>query len=64
VLNHYGPPEATVGVSTFEVTAESAREAQAVGAGTVPLGLPLANGRLHVLDGQGRPVPLGVSGEL
>ncbi|MEO8562543.1 MAG: amino acid adenylation domain-containing protein [bacterium] len=64
VLNHYGPTEATVGVSTFEVTATSAREARSAGAQTVPIGFPLANVALHVLDGQGQRVPIGVPGEL
>ena len=64
VLNHYGPTETTVGVSTFEVTAESASTARAAGAQTVPIGHPLAYSRLHVLDAHRQPVPAGVPGEL
>jgi amino acid adenylation domain-containing protein len=64
VLNHYGPTETTVGVSTFEVTRESAQEARSAGAQTVPVGAPLPNVRLHVLDANRQAVPVGVPGEL
>jgi acyl-coenzyme A synthetase/AMP-(fatty) acid ligase/acyl carrier protein len=64
VLNHYGPTETTVGVSTFEVTSDSMRVARSAGAQSVPIGRPLANVRLHVLDAHRQPVPVGVVGEL
>ena len=64
ILNHYGPTETTVGASTFEVTAASAREARALGAQTVPIGKPLPNVQLDVLDDAGQLVPVGVPGEL
>jgi amino acid adenylation domain-containing protein len=64
VLNHYGPTETTVGVSTFEVTTATSRASRAFGAQTVPVGRPLANVKLLVLDAQRHPVPIGVSGEL
>ncbi|MDB4888695.1 MAG: amino acid adenylation domain protein, partial [Gemmatimonadetes bacterium] len=64
VLNHYGPTETTVGVSTFEVTPSSSRESRGAGAQTVPIGRPLANTKLHVLDAQRQPTPIGVPGEL
>ncbi|HEV7991817.1 MAG TPA: amino acid adenylation domain-containing protein [Gemmatimonadaceae bacterium] len=64
VLNHYGPTETTVGVSTFEVTAASARQARSAGAQTVPIGSPLANVALHLLDANREPVPVGLPGEL
>uniref|UniRef100_UPI001C866006 amino acid adenylation domain-containing protein n=1 Tax=Paractinoplanes polyasparticus TaxID=2856853 RepID=UPI001C866006 len=54
VFNHYGPTETTVGVATAELT----------GDGTVPIGSPIANIRLFVLDGALSPVPVGVVGEL
>jgi amino acid adenylation domain-containing protein/non-ribosomal peptide synthase protein (TIGR01720 family) len=58
--NHYGPTETTVGVL--------AHRAGAPGDGprslTVPLGRPLANRQIHLLDRALRPVPAGVVGEL
>jgi amino acid adenylation domain-containing protein len=64
LLNHYGPTETTVGCSTFEVTPQSADAARAAGAQTVPIGHPLPNTTLHVLDANRGRVPVGVIGEL
>ena len=64
VLNHYGPTETTVGVSTFEVTPASSSAARDAGAQTVPIGRPLANVKLHVLDAHRQHVPVSVPGEL
>jgi non-ribosomal peptide synthetase component F len=54
VTNMYGPTETTVWSSTQRVT----------GGSPVPLGRPIANTRLYVLDAQRRPLPIGVPGEL
>ncbi|HYB44046.1 MAG TPA: amino acid adenylation domain-containing protein [Candidatus Methylomirabilis sp.] len=53
--NMYGPTEAAVYVT-----------AERVGPGEEPVGIgrPTSNVRLHVLDGRGEPVPVGVPGEL
>ncbi|TCJ99079.1 non-ribosomal peptide synthetase [Nocardia alba] len=56
VHNLYGPTEAAVDVSFHEVT-----DADTV---TVPIGAPVANTALHVLDARLRPVPVGTPGEL
>ncbi|MCJ9733644.1 non-ribosomal peptide synthetase, partial [Bradyrhizobium sp. PRIMUS42] len=57
ILNHYGPTETTVGAVTHECVAEREN-------GPVPIGLPLANLRAHVLDDTLNEVPIGVAGEL
>ncbi|MCB8909519.1 non-ribosomal peptide synthase/polyketide synthase [Rhodococcus rhodochrous] len=54
--NLYGPTEAAVDVTYHEVTA-----ADSV---SVPIGVPVWNTGVHVLDGRLHPVPVGVAGEL
>ncbi|QDL10798.1 non-ribosomal peptide synthetase [Brasilonema octagenarum UFV-E1] len=60
IFNHYGPTEATVGVTTFAVGDKQANHSSQ----TVPLGRPLANTQIYLLDQQLQPVPIGVPGEL
>ncbi|HKU44950.1 MAG TPA: MupA/Atu3671 family FMN-dependent luciferase-like monooxygenase, partial [Polyangiales bacterium] len=55
VTNMYGPTETTVWSATHRLSAA---------ADSVPLGRPIANTELHVLDAQQRPLPIGVPGEL
>ncbi|MFC6079651.1 non-ribosomal peptide synthetase/MFS transporter [Sphaerisporangium aureirubrum] len=59
VVNHYGPTEATVGMTTF--TVDPAVPEQGT---TLPIGRPLPGARVHVLDERLRPVPVGVAGEI
>ncbi|MCJ0869716.1 non-ribosomal peptide synthetase/MFS transporter [Streptomyces sp. AP-93] len=59
VFNHYGPTEATVGITVHEVTADGLNAP-----GSTPIGSPLAGGRCYVLDEARNPVPPGVTGEL
>jgi amino acid adenylation domain-containing protein len=61
VINHYGPTETTVGSLTFDVDRGDACRGLAA---TVPVGRPIANTRVYILDAGGRPVPKGVAGEL
>ena len=61
VHNMYGPTETTIWSTTHLVgAADSGSGASSV----VPLGRPILNTRVYVLDESLRPVPLGVAGEL
>jgi amino acid adenylation domain-containing protein len=57
LFNEYGPTEATVWSTVFECE-------PGVGEGSVPIGRPIANVSVHVLDRRLQPVPSGVPGEL
>lgn len=57
--NLYGPTEAAVDVTAWHCTADAL-----AGASRVPIGAPMPNNTLHVLDPAGRPVPIGMPGEL
>ena len=54
-VNLYGPTEATVWITASEVTGDG---------GPPPIGLPLRNAQVYVLDSGLRPLPDGVVGEL
>ena len=60
IFNHYGPTETTVGVIAGEVKDLG----RVNGAATLPLGRPLANTQIYLLDARLEPVPLGVAGDL
>jgi amino acid adenylation domain-containing protein len=53
--NLYGPTETTIWSTVHAVTS---------GTGLVPIGRPIANTDVYVLDAHGQPVPIGVWGEL
>ena len=59
VVNVYGPTEATVNCTRYWI-----RPGQQVAEGAVPIGRPIANTRVFVLDGGLGLVPDGVTGEL
>lgn len=59
ILNHYGPTETTIGVTTFEIDPEVKNKSA-----TVPIGKAIANTQIYLLDSEGRSVPIGVPGEL
>ncbi|MTI47958.1 MAG: amino acid adenylation domain-containing protein [Firmicutes bacterium] len=56
VWNLYGPTETTIWSSIYRVD-------NVVG-NTVPIGKPIANTRMYILDKNMKPVPVGVIGEL
>ncbi|WP_230421468.1 amino acid adenylation domain-containing protein, partial [Actinomadura soli] len=62
VVNEYGPTETVVGCSVHEVRAGDLTSE--LSGGVVPIGRPIANTRLFVLDDRLSPVPVGVTGEL
>ncbi|HEX6863424.1 MAG TPA: amino acid adenylation domain-containing protein, partial [Thermoanaerobaculia bacterium] len=53
--NHYGPTETAVNATAWEVRP---------GDRSIPIGRPLANVRIDVLDPWGDPVPIGAAGEV
>jgi acyl-coenzyme A synthetase/AMP-(fatty) acid ligase/acyl carrier protein len=53
--NLYGPTEAAVDVTFWRCAPEAPR---------VPIGRPVSNTRIHLLDREMQPVPQGVAGEL
>ena len=57
LYNLYGPTEATVDVTWWRCSAERDRS-------SVPIGHPIWNTQIHILDGELRPVPPGEIGNL
>ncbi|MEK7935255.1 non-ribosomal peptide synthetase, partial [Burkholderia contaminans] len=58
LVNLYGPTEAAIDVSHWTCGPDDAH------AVAVPIGHPIANLQLHVLDAAWQPVPVGATGEL
>ncbi len=58
LFNEYGPTETVVGCSVHEAPADGPTS------GPVPIGRPIDNTQLYVLDRSLQPVPIGVPGEL
>lgn len=53
--NMYGPTETTIWSTTYRVES---------GSGQIPIGRPIANTQVFILDAHLQPVPIGVGGEL
>ncbi|WP_146258825.1 AMP-binding protein, partial [Sinorhizobium medicae] len=58
MVNEYGPTEAVVGCAFHDIPADLSASTN------VPIGRPIANTRIYLLDGHGQPVPFGAVGEL
>jgi amino acid adenylation domain-containing protein len=58
MINGYGPTESTTLASYYRATDPGQIET------TVPIGRPLANTQVYILDRYLQPVPIGVAGEL
>ncbi|TWI84569.1 non-ribosomal peptide synthetase, partial [Chitinophaga japonensis] len=56
LTNLYGPTEASIGCVYFELEAHHYV--------AIPIGRPISNVRIYILDKKGRPVPEGVNGEI
>jgi amino acid adenylation domain-containing protein len=58
LLNLYGSAEVAADVTWHEVSDEDLR------ASSIPIGRPIANTQVYILDGNRNPVPIGVRGEI
>jgi amino acid adenylation domain-containing protein len=58
LVNEYGPTETVVGCCVYRVD-----PTQPI-AGSVPIGRPIANTQIYILDPYGEPTPIGSVGEL
>ncbi|MCP4152737.1 MAG: amino acid adenylation domain-containing protein, partial [bacterium] len=58
IVNGYGPTETTICATNYTF------ETQECTGGNVPIGKPLDNNRVYILERSGHPVPVGVPGEL
>jgi amino acid adenylation domain-containing protein len=57
IYNLYGPTEAAVEVTAWECVGGDRRE-------SVPIGRPIANTKIYILDSHGQPTAIGIAGEL
>ncbi|KAF9898908.1 hypothetical protein EC991_010109, partial [Linnemannia zychae] len=57
IINEYGPTETTVAALTWKYSETGLDD-------IVPIGRPLANKRVYLLDAHKNPVPLGILGEI
>ena len=58
LINEYGPTETVVGCCTYEIPPKTIFQNQ------IPIGSPIANTQLYILDEYLQPVPVGIPGEL
>ncbi|MBP1599408.1 MAG: Glutamate-1-semialdehyde aminotransferase, partial [Acidobacteria bacterium] len=58
IINGYGPTESTTFTCTYAIPKEVAPDA------ILPIGRPIANTRVYILDHNLKPLPIGIPGEL
>jgi amino acid adenylation domain-containing protein len=58
LLNAYGPTECTTFSTTYLIKSLEACVK------SIPIGRPISNAQIHILDGKLQPVPLGATGEI
>ncbi|MBF0120451.1 MAG: amino acid adenylation domain-containing protein [Desulfobacterales bacterium] len=58
LLNAYGPTETTITATIFEIPHDEIKSLN------IPIGLPLANRKIYILDKEKNIVPVGVHGEI
>jgi len=58
-FNEYGPTEATVGCCVFKING-----LESISQLSIPIGRPISNTQIYILDSNQNPVPIGVSGEI
>jgi amino acid adenylation domain-containing protein len=61
LFNVYGPTEATITTTIYDIPRHVEPELPGM---SIPIGRPLPNRTVYLLDKQGQPVPEGVAGEL
>ncbi len=59
IINGYGPTECTTFAATYRIPRELGADVS-----SIPIGRPIADTTLYVLNARGEPVPVGVAGEL
>ncbi|CAM3390081.1 Peptide synthetase XpsB [Xenorhabdus nematophila ATCC 19061] len=59
-INSYGPTETTVIATTLKLDNKDAVAFE----NSIPIGYPLPNSCIYILDTHGQPVPIGTSGEI
>ncbi len=59
LTNIYGPSECTVDTTAFDITDNTRYHRN-----DIPIGKPMPNSRVYIVDAHQNPVPLGVTGEL
>lgn len=58
LVNSYGPAEGCVATTYYEILSISENSA------TIPIGRPITNARVYLLDSRMQPVPIGLQGEI